>query len=73
MLKRRHLKESERTYAIASAYYDEYYDDYVESCGRKPSFSFKDIEYFTVNNRKDGLTEVVFYNKNNEFLFNDIY
>lgn len=73
MLKQRYLKESERNYVIAHAYYEEYYCDYMEACGRKPSFSFDDIEYYTVEDRRDGLTEVVFYNKNNEHLFSDLY
>lgn len=73
MLKQRYLKESERTYAIAKAYYDEYCADYLESCGSEPSFTFEEVEYFTVEYREDGLTEVVFYNKNNEYLFSDLY
>lgn len=73
MLKPRYLKENERNNKIAQAYYYEYYYDYLEIHGCEPSFTFSDVEYFTVDNREDGLTEVVFYNKNNEYLFSDLY
>lgn len=69
MLKQIYLKENEWNYAIAQCYYEEYYHDYLAHCGCKPSFTFSDIEYFTVENRNDGLTEIIFYNKNNEYLF----
>lgn len=65
------LKENERAYAVASTYYDEYYSR-LKSFGYKPSFTFSDVEYFTVDNRKDGLTEIIFYDKNKKYLFNNI-
>jgi hypothetical protein len=62
------LKENEIAYAAASTYYDEYYSR-LRSFGYKPSFTFSEVEYFTVDNREDGLTETVFYDKNKKILF----
>lgn len=69
MLKQRYLKESEWNYALALRYYGQLYYDFLECCGRKPSFTFDDIEYFTVKNREDGLSEIAFYDKNDGYLF----
>jgi hypothetical protein len=69
MLQRRYVKESEWNRALALAYYGEYYQGYLEIHGCNPSFAFSDVEYFTVDNREDGLTETVFYDKNKKILF----
>ena len=71
MLNRLDFKENEIAYVVASNYYEEYYS-HLRSFGYKPSFTFNDVEYFTVDNRKDGLTETVFYDKNKKILFSHL-
>ena len=72
MLSKRYLKESEGDYAIALSYFEEYYSAYRYYLGKEPHFTFNDVDYFTVDCRADGLTEVIFYNKNNVELFSHL-
>jgi hypothetical protein len=69
---KRLLNNNERNRRIAETYFYEYFYGFKEIWGTNPHFSFEDIYYFTVDNREDGLTEVVFYNKNDERLFSEL-
>lgn len=49
-----------------------YLQHYYDVWGTTPNFYVEDIEYFTVDERDDGLTEIIFYNNKDEVLFSDL-